>query len=464
MAIYYVDGVNGNDSFSGSVSTPFLTIDKALTVIATSSDVIILTAQKGMVYRVTSITPFQTKSFTLKSDKSTYAVVDFNGLACNVATFGKRFEYIYVKNMGTWNSNTGNVSLVYENCVFEGVGNNASFWTNSSSVTMSSVLIRKFNLKSSEGYSVNLIRGVNSSSFTNVVILDCAGATAYTGSVSLSKSIIGSTVALSLVAGDYVNTTTNEESRIVNSVKYGLLVSTASALAVSKILLSSGDKYYSLLNDGIQETTSIPKMTSNTTPEGEVFVSNTPNGNATFGWEAFDGAINTSWGGNTLPTTMPKWIGYKFSEPKVIVKYRLRFTNTTYYPRNYEFQGSTDGIVYDTLHSIVEGSSGVLDYVIPNRRSYTHYRLYITVLSSGNQLPSVYEFEMFEVKPSYLVEMRNASESDFLNQGVVELNNFSQILNIKKEMTRTDEMLGSGKTFEHTVDMSKRRIDKIILR
>ncbi|WP_366345723.1 SPRY domain-containing protein [Paenibacillus amylolyticus] len=230
-----------------------------------------------------------------------------------------------------------------------------------------------------------------------------------------------------------------------------------------KILLSSGDKYYSLLNDGIQETTSIPKMTSNTTPEGEVLVSNSPSGNATFGWEAFDGGLSTTWGGNTLPTTMPKWIGYKFIIPKVIVKYRLYVTNTTYYPRNYEFQGSNDGINYDTLHSIVGGSSGVLDYVIPNRKPYSHYRLYITVLSNGVTLPSIMELQMFEMKPSYLVQMESATEADFLNRGIGELNDFNQILITKKNLIKGNTVLGSGKVFEHAIDMSRRRVDKITL-
>ncbi|MEK3922242.1 SPRY domain-containing protein [Paenibacillus sp. FSL K6-2393] len=231
----------------------------------------------------------------------------------------------------------------------------------------------------------------------------------------------------------------------------------------NKILLSSGDKYYSPLNDGFQETTSIPKMKSNTTPEGEVLVSNTPNGNATFGWEAFDGGLTTSWGGNALPTTMPKWIGYKFTKPKVIVKYRLYVTNTTYYPRNYEFQGSNDGVNYDTLHSIVGGASGELDYIIPNRKSYTHYRLYITSLSTGVTLPSIMELQMFEMKPSYLVQMESATETDFLNRGAGDINDFNQILNTKKNLIKGNTVLGSGKTFEHTVDMSKRRVDKITL-
>lgn len=118
-------------------------------------------------------------------------------------------------------------------------------------------------------------------------------------------------------------------------------------------------------------------------------------------------------GNNTLPTTMPKWIGYKFIKPKLIVKYRLYVTNTTYYPRNYEFQGSNDGVNYDTLHSIVGGASGVLDYVIPNRKSYIYYRLYITVLSNGVTLPCIYELQMFEMKPSYLVQMESETETDF---------------------------------------------------
>lgn len=231
----------------------------------------------------------------------------------------------------------------------------------------------------------------------------------------------------------------------------------------NKLLLSSGDKFYSLLNDGIQETTSIPKMTSNTTPEGEVLVSNTPSGNMTWGWEAFDGNKSSNWGGNTLPGSLPRWLGYKFTKPKVIAKYKLYVTSATYYPRNYEFQGSNDGVNYDTLHSIVGGTSGVLDYVIPNRKSYTHYRLYITSLSSGVTLPAIYELEMFEIKPSYLVQMESATESDFLDRGVGDINYFNQILETMKNLIKGNTVLGSGKTFEHIIDMSKRRVDKITL-
>lgn len=60
-----------------------------------------------------------------------------------------------------------------------------------------------------------------------------------------------------------------------------------------------------------------------------------------------------------------------------------------------------------------------------------------------------------------LVNMSNCTEIDFINHGVDKIS-FVSLLGERK-IERSETGLGSGKVFGHTIDMSKRRVDKINL-
>lgn len=57
--------------------------------------------------------------------------------------------------------------------------------------------------------------------------------------------------------------------------------------------------------------------------------------------------------------------------------------------------------------------------------------------------------------------MSNCTESDFINHGVDEIS-FDSMTGEKK-IERSETELGSGRVFKHTIDMSKRRVDRIVL-
>lgn len=76
------------------------------------------------------------------------------------------------------------------------------------------------------------------------------------------------------------------------------------------------------------------------------------------------------------------------------------------------------------------------------------------LLSSGDK---------YSLKDSIVFKMETDSEKNFLNYGADTISNFNGYAVKKKDIKSTSVSLGSGKTFEHIIDMSIRRVDKIIL-
>ncbi|MCU5508180.1 discoidin domain-containing protein [Bacillus cereus] len=128
----------------------------------------------------------------------------------------------------------------------------------------------------------------------------------------------------------------------------------------------------------------IPKMTSNTTPSGEAFASNTNQGEKgnVSAYEAFDRDSETRWGGNTLTGPNPSWIGYRFPNPTLVDKYIVEGSSVadSYHIEDWEFQGSMDGINYTTLHSVSDATfikQERKNYTFLNKEFYLYYRILI---------------------------------------------------------------------------------------
>lgn len=137
-----------------------------------------------------------------------------------------------------------------------------------------------------------------------------------------------------------------------------------------------------------------PVMASNTSPSGRAFSSNTNTGAGLTAYYAFDNSLtaSTAWGGNALNGGYPYIVGYQFPAPTFVDGYDLTINNSSYYPTDYEVQGSSDGVEYTTLHKVVSGTYGIRSVVFPEGVTYTYYRLYITQLSQvSSGLPVVYE-------------------------------------------------------------------------
>lgn len=71
--------------------------------------------------------------------------------------------------------------------------------------------------------------------------------------------------------------------------------------------------------------------------------------------------------------------------------------------------------------------------------------------------------DKYSIKDSTVFKMETDSEKNFLNYGADLISNFNGYVTKQKDIKSTNVILGIGKTFEHTIDMSKRRVDKIIL-
>ncbi|EOO44533.1 discoidin domain-containing protein [Bacillus cereus] len=165
----------------------------------------------------------------------------------------------------------------------------------------------------------------------------------------------------------------------------------------SKLILIANVKEASASSD----KNLIPKMTSNITPSGEAFASNTNQGEKphTSAYEAFDGNVDSIWGANFVYGPDPSWIGYKFTGLTVIGKYTIKgeANSDSFHPVSWKFQGSINGKEYSDLH-LVEGTKfnkrEKKEYILENRSAFKYYRLLITEISGEHTLPNIAEIEM----------------------------------------------------------------------
>jgi hypothetical protein len=227
-----------------------------------------------------------------------------------------------------------------------------------------------------------------------------------------------------------------------------------------KILLSSNSKTYSVGQPTYSENI-IPVMTSNIGLNGNAFSSNNSSGNGLNAYEVFDGKTGTGWGRN-LVGNVPIWIGFQFNSPKRITKYSVTAPNTSYYPTEFLFQGSNDAVTYVTLSSIANNTVGLKEFEINNSNFYSYYRIYITKLSSGTSLPAIEALKMYETLSKKLNKFSSYKEEFFIKHGMespVQINQFNGLKSIESNSTAHE----SGKKFIHATDLSKRRVNKIIL-
>lgn len=120
---------------------------------------------------------------------------------------------------------------------------------------------------------------------------------------------------------------------------------------------------------------SVPKMTSATTPSGQVFASSENSANSYNAWKAFDGSDSTFWGTNDSSSTFTNiYVGYTFTEATVIASYYVKF-NTSVTACTYKLQGSNDGTNWTDIGSTNTTLDGYT--YVTNDTAYTSYRLFI---------------------------------------------------------------------------------------
>jgi hypothetical protein len=129
----------------------------------------------------------------------------------------------------------------------------------------------------------------------------------------------------------------------------------------------------------------IPDMTSNTSPVGVGQAFATQN-NIT-AWKVFRKGLNTFSPStdNWIGAVNGGQIGYQFDTPKSIQRYAWHQNSATgSRPKDWTFQGSNDGAIWVTLHTVVAAASAATynSPNISNPSSYTYYRINVTAVQS----------------------------------------------------------------------------------
>ncbi|MGG3504993.1 discoidin domain-containing protein [Paenibacillus lautus] len=138
----------------------------------------------------------------------------------------------------------------------------------------------------------------------------------------------------------------------------------------------------------------IPQMTSNTMPSGVVSASSVYSKDNE--WIAFNNS-SSEW--RTANGNVDGWIRYDFPRKICIGKYSIRPGSTlTANPKMWLFEGSNDGINWTVLDNKANQTSWAssANYTIPNKVSYSKYRLNIGQNNGYANFTSLRQVVMYE--------------------------------------------------------------------
>ncbi|MEB2276889.1 SUN domain-containing protein [Bacillus sp. ILBB4] len=131
----------------------------------------------------------------------------------------------------------------------------------------------------------------------------------------------------------------------------------------------------------------IPPMDNNISPNGVASASE----ETIPAWKAFDGsALTSSLNECWRAYRSTGWISYQFSDPKIVNRYTLTSPGSNWASnmiKDWVFQGSNDGIVWVTLHTVSNqtgwGSAEKRSYIVNNTQSFMYYRFNISATNGG---------------------------------------------------------------------------------
>ncbi|MBC8134629.1 MAG: discoidin domain-containing protein [Fibrella sp.] len=117
---------------------------------------------------------------------------------------------------------------------------------------------------------------------------------------------------------------------------------------------------------------------------------------------AFDGNVNTKWLGNVGTGTVKAWLQYQFAGTAsyAVKQYTVTSANDApgRDPKNWNFQGSTNGTSWVTLNTQTNQSFGgrfvTNTYSITNTTAYRYYRLSITATNGSTDFTQIAEMQL----------------------------------------------------------------------
>ncbi|SCY72092.1 hypothetical protein SAMN05720606_10892 [Paenibacillus polysaccharolyticus] len=234
----------------------------------------------------------------------------------------------------------------------------------------------------------------------------------------------------------------------------------------SKMLLSSGDKYYSTLSLPVLEN---PIMTSNSLPYG-VASSSSDYDSSTTAFSAFRRLpTGVGWRSKNFRFGWLKYdfgIGREIAVNNYVISLAYAISIPTLSPKDWTFEGSNTGM-FTGEQVILDSKTNFLfekitmNFTIKNREKFRFYRINITDNNTG-AFTYISDLLLQEIPAKKMVIIDSLEETAISSYGAdaIEINyRINEIVDKRRVSNSRD----SGETFEHTIDMSKRRIDKITL-
>ncbi|RPK28778.1 SPRY domain-containing protein [Paenibacillus xylanexedens] len=229
----------------------------------------------------------------------------------------------------------------------------------------------------------------------------------------------------------------------------------------NKFLISSEDYLSSIIKGGLTDNL-IPKMTSNTMPEGEVKSSSQSGSN--FNWNCFDGNNQTQWSSTSAIGS----ITYKFSTKKKISAYSITAPSSfssTYSPKSWDLFGSNDDLNWTKIDSQINITDWTANmtkvFEFSKNDNYQFFKFDFTSNNGGTYL-QIAEISMFERLSSTLKILTEINENVITGHGMnkgVQIQLIEEIKN-KQFINLSFTNLGSGKVFRQKIDTSKIPIKK----
>ncbi|MEK4074087.1 MULTISPECIES: SPRY domain-containing protein [Paenibacillus] len=242
-------------------------------------------------------------------------------------------------------------------------------------------------------------------------------------------------------------------------------------LNVVKILLSSGDKISSYVSKVSSGNLMIPQMSSNTS-NGITLTSDQWTSRPA--WQAFD--RNSPIYLSNTPINTNAWVVIHMPN-NIDTPYSYRITgfitgvnDLALAPKDWNLYGGSDGISWELLDTQTGVTNWlaneVKEFKLKVNASHQYYKIEITQTDDGVGRKALPEFNMIASKgaESYKVINKNApNEKIFIDHGITTDLNLTKTFSKKTLVEFNINTLTSGKTYQHSIDLSKRRVDKITL-
>ncbi|QSF43565.1 discoidin domain-containing protein [Paenibacillus tianjinensis] len=231
----------------------------------------------------------------------------------------------------------------------------------------------------------------------------------------------------------------------------------------NKILLSSGSEQFasSFVNE---DSTSdyVPTLSSAT--DVSLGITTSASTNSTSSFNAFNDA---TWQVSSGIST--GWLRIQFPNPVLIGAFSsVGWNNAAQSPTKIVFKGSNDGVnwaIIDTFSSLTWTSAVEKNFTTSNNTPYSYYEFSdMTCTTAPLTLDKVKMYVRKVKNKTTKINSLNITEDILIKYGGLSTGlDLTSAMNIIEDICIDTNVLGSGKTFEHSINMSKSQINKITL-